>query len=83
MTTEINRRAPAVAHKEIEIAASPDTVWALHANIEAWPDWHADITAVDPDLPRRSLRPKDFTGLDLIIEAIRSRIETGGEVLAP
>ncbi len=51
MTTEINREAPAVARREIEIAASPVTVWALHADIEAWPDWHPDITAADPSGP--------------------------------
>jgi len=49
LSTEINREAPAVARREIEIAASPDAVWALHADIAAWPEWHPDITATNPD----------------------------------
>ena len=53
MTTGINREAPAVTRREIEIAASPDTVWALDADIGAWPDWHPDITAADPEGPLR------------------------------
>jgi uncharacterized protein YndB with AHSA1/START domain len=42
---EINQQAPAVALKEIVIAAAPETVWAVHTDIDSWPSWHPDITA--------------------------------------
>jgi len=37
--------APVVAHHEIDIHASLDTVWGLHVDVNAWPDWQTDITA--------------------------------------
>lgn len=44
---EINRAAPAVALKEIVIAAAPEAVWAVHTDIDLWPSWHPDITAAE------------------------------------
>ena len=41
----INSDAPAVSRKEIRIEASPVEVWAVHADINAWSDWNADISA--------------------------------------
>lgn len=41
---EINEEAPAIVRKEIGIRAAPETVWAVHTNIDAWPSWHPDIT---------------------------------------
>jgi hypothetical protein len=37
--------APVVAHHEVDIHASLDTVWGLHVDVNAWPDWQSDITA--------------------------------------
>jgi uncharacterized membrane protein len=42
--TEIDREAPVVAHHEIDIDAPLDVVWRLHADVNAWPTWHADVT---------------------------------------
>lgn len=44
---EINQAAPAVAMKEIVIAAAPETVWAIHTDINSWSNWHPEITAVE------------------------------------
>ncbi len=41
----INTDAPAVSRREIRIQASPVEVWAVHADINAWSDWNADISA--------------------------------------
>jgi hypothetical protein len=30
---------------EVEMAADPETVWAVMADISRWPDWNADISA--------------------------------------
>ncbi len=51
---QINREAPATARKEIVIAAAPETVWAVHTDIDSWPSWHPDITRADLD---GSLKP--------------------------
>jgi uncharacterized membrane protein len=47
MTTPstIDRAAPVISHHEIDIQAPLDTVWRLHADVNAWPTWHTDITA--------------------------------------
>jgi hypothetical protein len=37
--------APVVATGDIEVAADPETVWEVMADIQRWPSWNADITA--------------------------------------
>jgi uncharacterized protein YndB with AHSA1/START domain len=41
---EINRQAPLVAHKKILIQATPDVVWSIHTDINAWKEWQPDIS---------------------------------------
>ena len=41
---DIDRAAPVIAHHEIDIQAPPDVVWRVHADVNAWPTWHPDIT---------------------------------------
>jgi uncharacterized protein YndB with AHSA1/START domain len=43
---EINHNAPVIARAEIQIAASPETVWQWMANIDGWPDWNPDVKSV-------------------------------------
>ena len=40
---EINKSAPVVASGNIGIAAAPDVVWDLLADIKRWPEWNADV----------------------------------------
>jgi hypothetical protein len=47
--TDIDRSAPVIAVHEIDIEASLDTVWRLHADVNAWPSWQAEITAASID----------------------------------
>ena len=48
---EISRQAPVSASREIVIAAAPESVWAVHTNIDSWPTWHADISEAALDGP--------------------------------
>ena len=41
---EINPNAPLVTWKEIFIQASPEVVWNIHTNINAWQEWQPDIS---------------------------------------
>lgn len=40
---EIDRSAPAIATGELDIAASPEVVWDVISNIEAWSSWNPDV----------------------------------------
>jgi hypothetical protein len=42
---QADRNAPVFGSGELEIAADPDTVWAVLADIQGWPSWNPDITA--------------------------------------
>ena len=44
---EINRNAPATARGELQIAADPQTVFAVLPAIGQWPSWNPDIKSVD------------------------------------
>ena len=48
---EIDRDAPAVGSSEIEIAAGPDVVWDVLADVERWPDWNSDVKSVSVSEP--------------------------------
>jgi uncharacterized protein YndB with AHSA1/START domain len=43
---EIDRSAPAIAEAETEIAADPETVWGVLTDLENWPSWNPDVSAV-------------------------------------
>jgi hypothetical protein len=45
--------APVFATGEIEMAADPETVWAVMAEIGRWPEWNPDITAATLHGPLR------------------------------
>lgn len=41
---EINPNAPLVTRKEVFIQASPEVIWNIHTNINAWHEWQPDIS---------------------------------------
>jgi uncharacterized protein YndB with AHSA1/START domain len=43
---DIDRDAPVTAEGEIHIAAPPETVWAVMADLSAWPTWNADVKSM-------------------------------------
>jgi hypothetical protein len=45
--SDVDRAAPLIAH-QIEIEAPLEKVWQLHVDVNAWPSWQSDITAVGP-----------------------------------
>jgi hypothetical protein len=44
---QADRNAPVYGTGEIEIAADPETVWGVLADIGDWPSWNPDITQVN------------------------------------
>jgi hypothetical protein len=38
--------APVKSRAEIEIAASPETVWNVLTNFQAWPGWNSDVKSM-------------------------------------
>ena len=47
----IDEQAPVVGASEIEIAAPPETVWAVLADLERWPSWNRDVKSMSIDGP--------------------------------
>jgi polyketide cyclase/dehydrase/lipid transport protein len=47
--TDVDHTAPVIALHEIDVEASLDTVWKLHADVNAWPSCQTDITAAHID----------------------------------
>jgi hypothetical protein len=47
----VDRTAPVVADREIEINAPRDVVWQLHADVNAWPSWQTDISDATLERP--------------------------------
>jgi uncharacterized protein YndB with AHSA1/START domain len=43
---DINRNAPATAEGELQIAADPQTVFAVISAIDQWPSWNPDVRSV-------------------------------------
>ncbi len=42
---QANEHAPVFATGEVEVAADPETVWEVMADIGRWPSWNPDIKA--------------------------------------
>jgi uncharacterized protein YndB with AHSA1/START domain len=43
---DIDRSAPATAEGEIQIAAPPEAVWAIMADLSGWPEWNSDVKSM-------------------------------------
>jgi hypothetical protein len=41
---QADRNAPVYGTGEVEVAADPDAVWGVPADIQGWPGWNPDIT---------------------------------------
>jgi hypothetical protein len=62
---QADANAPVFATGEVEVAAHPETVWAVMADIGRWPDWNPDIkaaTAKGPVQPGTSFSWKSGPG---------------------
>jgi hypothetical protein len=46
---DVDRSAPAIGRSEIEIMASPESVWDVLTDIAAWPTWNPDVKAASLD----------------------------------
>jgi uncharacterized protein YndB with AHSA1/START domain len=43
---DIDRDAPATAEGELQIAAPPETVWAVMTDLSSWPTWNHDVKSM-------------------------------------
>lgn len=50
---DIDRAAPAIAEGELAIAAPPETVWDVLADLSAWPTWNPDVKSMSVEGPLR------------------------------
>jgi uncharacterized protein YndB with AHSA1/START domain len=50
---DIDHDAPATAEGELQIAAPPDTVWAVIADLSGWPTWNPDVKSMAFEGPLR------------------------------
>src|SRR3712207_2047154 len=50
---EIDATAPAVARREIDVAASPQIVWDVLSDVAAWPSWNPDVRSASLGGPLR------------------------------
>ena len=48
---DIDRDAPATAEGDLQIAAPPQIVWGILADLSAWPTWNADVKSITVDGP--------------------------------
>ena len=42
---KINEFAPVIASREVEVEASPETIWDIIVAVDSWPDWNPDVKA--------------------------------------
>jgi len=42
---KINELAPVIASREVEVEASPETIWDIIVAVDSWPDWNPDVKA--------------------------------------
>ena len=40
---KINELAPVIASREVEVEASPETIWDIIVAVDSWPDWNSDV----------------------------------------
>jgi len=43
---EIHEHAPVVARAQVQVAADPESVWALLTDFEKWPTWKTDVRSL-------------------------------------
>jgi uncharacterized protein YndB with AHSA1/START domain len=43
---DIDPDAPSTAEGEVQIAAPPETVWTVMADLSAWPTWNSDVKSM-------------------------------------
>src|SRR5215217_5061309 len=79
---EINRNAPATAQGELQIAADPQTVFAVLSAIDQWPSWNPDIKSVTlqgPVQPGTGFRwksgPSTLTSTLQVVDPPRDRLD--------
>lgn len=79
--TDIDRKAPVVAHHEIDIAAPLARVWDLHTKVEQWPTWNIEVTAARLDGPFVPGSRFTWTSYDFTVTSTIYEVEHGSRTL--
>ncbi|MDP9295828.1 MAG: SRPBCC family protein [Actinomycetota bacterium] len=69
----MDRSAPATAEGELQIAAPPETVWAVISDLPGWPSWNSEIKSITlegPVAPGTVFRWKSKTSLVSKLEVV-------------
>jgi uncharacterized protein YndB with AHSA1/START domain len=48
---EVNRKAPAFFHGEVFVEAPIERVWAVHTDVDSWPEWRPDVSRAELEGP--------------------------------
>lgn len=70
---DMDRSAPATAEGELQIAAPPETVWAVISDLPGWPSWNSEIKSITlegPVAPGTVFRWKSKTSLVSKLEVV-------------
>lgn len=75
---DINHTAPITSRDDILIAATPEQIWAIHTDIDAWPSWRADVSSAKANGPIAVGATFDWTagGMDItstLVEVVPAR----------
>jgi hypothetical protein len=80
----INSEAPALTRQSVEVAASPEAIWAVLTDISRWPEWNSDVTSTSIDGPigagttfRWKAGPGTITSTLQLVEPMKGLAWTG------
>jgi len=72
---DVDASAPAVARSEIDIAAAAEVVWAVLADIAAWPTWNPDVKSATVEGPVGGRDAFSLKGRAWTIKSTFQRVE--------
>jgi hypothetical protein len=81
-TVEIDRRAPVVLEKDVEIRAEAEAVWNVLIDVERWPTGNPEVSSahLDGPLAEGSTFPREAGSIDHHLDRRAHRPASAGRV---